>query len=91
MAIISFWHISTSVFHQMTGIGVRKQGREKPSGYLHSKLDVTNLFVFTNSRELARAGTFPCLEFLPLWSRTYQPKMKKQVIRDVIVVYHSHI
>lgn len=59
MAIISFWYIYTSMLHQMTGSGVRKQGKEKPSGYLHSKLDVSNLFMFPNSSELARAGNFP--------------------------------
>lgn len=67
MAIISFRYIYTSVFHQMTGIGVRKQGKEKPSGCLHSKLDVTNLCSQTQVN-LQGQGIF--LEFLPLWSGT---------------------
>lgn len=61
----------------MTGIGVRKLRKQKVSGYLQSKPDVTNLFLFPNPRERARAGNFPCFEFLPLWSRTYQPKNSK--------------
>lgn len=55
-----------------------KTGKIKPCGYLYSKLDVTDLFVFPNPRELARTGNFPCFEFLPLWSRTYQPQIKRQ-------------
>lgn len=78
MAIISFWHIYTPVLHQMTGIGVRKQGKEKPSGYLQSKLDVTNLFVFPNPKgNLQGQGIL-----LALKSYLYSPEYINQKLKS---------
>lgn len=62
MVIIAFWHICTPVLLQMTNVGVRSQGKEeKPSGYLHSKLDIPNLFMFPNHPFLQGWGIFLAL------------------------------